>query len=134
MSEYDIDGLDELEKTLIDMIDVKYPKELEKLIIQIAYEVQGETKENQDKKVRRITSRLINGWRVGKPKRIGGEIFIEVYNNVEYAEAVEYGHRCGKDGFYEGAHMFEIAMTKLATRLPAYLKSWLDDFIKEQGL
>ncbi len=134
MSEYDVCGLDELEKTLSNMIDVKYPKELERLIIQIAYEVQGETKLNQDKKVRRITSRLINGWRVGKPKRIGGELYIEVYNNVEYAEAVEYGHRCGKSGFYEGAHMFELAMAKLDSRLPAYLKGWLDKFIKEQGL
>ncbi len=134
MSDYDVGGLDELEKTLLEMIEVKYPEELKKLLVQIAYEVQGETKENQDKKVRRITSRLINGWRVGKVKKKGGEYYIEIYNNIKYAEHVEYGHRTRGGGYYEGAHMLEIALTKLENRLTPYLKGWLDNFIKEHGL
>ncbi len=134
MSDYEIGGLDELEKTLLEMIEVKYPKELEKLLVQIAYELQGETKKVQDTKVRRITGRLINGWRVGKVKKKAGEYYIEIYNNVEYAEHVEYGHRNRGGGYYEGAHMLEISLKKLEKRLTPYLKGWLDNFIKEHGL
>ncbi len=130
MSDYDINGLNELEKNLKEMIDKKYPEELEKLVLQMGYELQGETKERTP----RVTNRLRNGWRVGKIKRKGGEIYIEVYNNVEYAEPVEYGHRTGKSGYKEGVHMLEISMSLLQNKLNPFLKRWIDNFIRENDL
>lgn len=131
-TQYDIDGLDELEKTLTEMIKVKYPKAFEKLVIQIAYELQGMCKEETEH--HKITGRLQDGWRVGKIKRKNGGLYVEVYNNVEYAEAVNYGHRVGKNGFVEGVYMLEVSMEKLSGRLTPYLKAWIDKFVKENGL
>ncbi len=129
-TEYSIDGLDKLEKTLTQMIQVKYPREFERLVIQIAYEMQGRCKEKTPVK----TSRLRDGWRVGKLKRKEGGLYVEVYNNIEYAEFVNYGHRVGKSGYKEGVYMLEISMKEMERRLTPYLKAWLNKFIKENGL
>ncbi len=130
MSDYDVDGLDWLEKTLIDMTYNKYPKEFEAMMIKLAYELQGATKEKTPVK----TNRLRSAWRVGKVKRKGDEIFIEVYNNVEYAEFVEYGHRVGENGYKEGEHMLEISLKEIESKLTPYLKSWINNFIEANGL
>ncbi len=129
-TEYSIDGLDKLEKTLTEMIKVKYPREFEKLVIQIAYEMQGRCKEKTPK----VTSRLRDGWRVGKLKRKSDGLYVEVYNNVEYAEFVNYGHRTSKNGYKEGVYMLEISMKEMEKKLTPYLKAWIEKFIRESGL
>ncbi|MDO4772990.1 MAG: HK97 gp10 family phage protein [Bacillota bacterium] len=126
---FEIEGLDSLEKTLGEMIN-KYPQEFEKLVIQVAYELQGMVKIKTPRK----TGRLRDAWRVGKVKRKDGGLYVEVYNNVEYAEFVNYGHRTGKTGFKEGVYMLEISMEKLQERMPPFLKTWIENFIRENGL
>lgn len=126
---YEVGGLNALEKTLASIIEHKYPAEFEKLVLQMAYELQGSCKDLTPV----VTSRLKDGWRVGKIKRKSGGLYVEVYNNVEYAEFVNYGHRTGK-GFKEGKFMLEISMQKLSERLTPFLKQWINNFIKEHGL
>ncbi|MBS9782647.1 MAG: HK97 gp10 family phage protein [Arcobacter sp.] len=130
MATYEVDGLDALEKTLAQMINISYPKEFEQVVIQIAYEMQGRCKELTPVK----TSRLQDAWRVGKIKRGSDGLYIEVYNNVEYAEPVNYGHRTGKSGYKEGVYMLEISIQEIQANLTPFLKSWIDNFIKEHGL
>ena len=67
----------------------QYPEEFKAMVIQVAMELQGKVKEKTPKK----TSWLQNNWKVGEVRKRGDEYVIEVYNNVEYAEAVEWGHR-----------------------------------------
>lgn len=129
-TDYSIDGLDRLEKTLTQMIKEKFPEEFEKLVMQIAYELQGMTKEKTPK----VTSRLRDGWRVGKIKRKSDGLYVEIYNNVEYAEYVNYGHRTGKRGYKEGVYMLELSMQEIQSKLPLYLKKWIDKFIRERGI
>lgn len=129
-TQYNIDGLDEMEKNLMDAIKVKYPKEFEKLVIQMAYELEGRCKE----KTPVDTSRLRDGWRVGQIKRKADGIYIEVYNDVEYAGYVNYGHRMGKTGHKEGVYMLELSMQEMQDRITPYLKSWINKFIKESGI
>lgn len=129
-TEYKVDGLDELEKALTKMIENKYPEEFEKVVLQLAYELQGSCKELTPQR----TGRLKDGWRVGKVLKNEGGVYVEVYNNVEYAEHVNYGHRTGQSGFKDGVFMLEISMEKIERRLPLYLKAWINKFIKEHGL
>lgn len=130
-TDYSFDGFDALEQQLTQMIEEEYPKEFEAMVIQLAYELQGRVKEKTPVK----TSHLRDEWKVGKIQKRGDEYYIEVYNNVEYAEPVEYGHRTrGGKGFVPGSHMMEVSLAEVAALLPGYLLGWLNDFISTHDL
>lgn len=130
-TEYRFDGLDELEQQLSRMIEEEYPAEFRAMVIQIAHELQGKVKENTPVK----TGLLQDGWKVGPIVKKGDTYYIEVYNNVEYVEPVEYGHRTrGGHGFVPGKHMMEISLEELNQALPGYLREWLSDFISTHDL
>ncbi len=130
-TDYSFEGFDALERQLARMIEQEYPEEFKALVIQIAYELQGRVKENTPKK----TGRLQDSWKVGQIEKQGDAYYIEVYNNVEYAEPVEYGHRTrGGKRFVKGKHMMAISLEEVSQRLPAYLQEWLNDFISTHDL
>ena len=132
MSQSDIviEGLDEFEKKLAKIISHDYPCEFEKMVIQVATDLQTATADATPVD----TSHLQGNWFVGELVKRGNNYFIEVYNNVEYAELVEYGHRTKSGGFVEGAHMMEISVELLKIQLPSYLRDWLSDFINKHDL
>lgn len=132
MSQTDIviEGLDEFEKKLAKIISHDYPREFEKMVIQIATDLQTATADATPVD----TSRLQENWFVGDLVKRGNDYYIEVYNNVEYAEPVEYGYRTKNGGFVEGAHMMEISVELLKIQLPSFLRDWLSDFINNHDL
>lgn len=130
-TDYRFDGFEGLEKQLIKMIEQDFPAEFEQLVIQIAYELQGQVKENTPKGP---TGRLRDGWSVGSIKKQGDEYVIEVYTNVEYAGHVEHGHRLPAGGFVPGRHMMEISLEVVSMRLPPFLNAWLSEFISTHQL
>ena len=132
MSSSDIilDGFDEFEKKLTKIIEQTYPKEFEQMVIQIASDLQTAVQDATPVD----TTHLQQNWFIGDLVKRGNEYYIEVYNNVEYAEPVEYGHRTVSGGFVEGAHMMELSVELLKLQLPAYLKYWLSDFISKHDL
>ena len=76
-----------------------------------------------------------DSWKVGPIVKKGDTYYIEVYNNVEYAEPVEYGHRTrGGRGFVPGKHMMELSLEELNQALPGFLREWLSDFISTHDL
>lgn len=130
-TEYTFDGLDRMERNLSQMIEQKYPAEFKKMVKQIASELQGAAKQ----KTPTDTTWLRDNWQVGSLIKRGNEYYIEVYNNVEYAEPVEYGHRKrGGRGFVRGAHMMSISLNEINNRLPRYLRNWIQDFIATHDL
>ncbi|MEY8232836.1 HK97 gp10 family phage protein [Oscillospiraceae bacterium 50-16] len=130
-TDYSFEGFDALERQLTQMIEQKFPEEFKQKVIDIAYELQGQAKQRTPHR----TGILQEGWKVGKLEKRGDEYYIEVYNNVEYAEPVEYGHRTrGGKGFVKGKHMMAISLEEVSARLPAYLQEWLNDFISTHDL
>lgn len=141
-TEYRLDGLDEWEQALARAVDEQYPAEFEAMVVQAAQELAGKAKQKTPK----ATGRLQNGWRVGEIRKNGGEYVIEVCNNVEYAEAVEYGHRQQpgryvpaigrrlKAGTVRGSHMLELSLAELNAVLPGYLREWLDNFLNTHDI
>lgn len=134
-SDYHFDGFDEWEKKLSQMIEHDYPEEFKAVIIQIAEELQGRTKEKTPHK----TGHLQDSWKVGQIKKSGDAYYIEVANdisaNVKYAEPVEYGHRTrGGKGFVPGVHMFELSLEEVSQWLPSFLNNWLNDFLNSHDL
>ena len=132
MSQTDIviEGLDEFEKKLVQIISHDYPHEFEQMVIQVANDLKDATADITPVD----TSHLQENWFVGELVKRGNDYYIEVYNNVEYAEPVEYGHRTKKGGFVEGAHMMERSVELINIQLPSYLRDWLIDFINKRDL
>lgn len=141
-TEYRLDGLDEWEAALAQAVEQQYPEEFERMVIQVAQELAGKVKEKTPKQ----TGRLQNAWTVGGIRKSGDGYVIEVYNNVEYAEAVEWGHR-QEPGRYvpalgkrlkaqtvKGAHMMELSLQELETMLPGFLKEWLNHFLNTHDI
>lgn len=130
-TEYSFDGLDALEKQLSRMIEQEYPQEFRKMVVQIAYELQGKCKV----KTPHVSGILQDNWKVGPIKRDADGYSIEVYNNVEYAEPVEYGHRTrGGKGFIKGKHMMTLSLEEVTQSLPGHLQDWLSDFLSTHDL
>lgn len=130
MSDIIVEGLDEFEKALTKEIEINYPREFEKMVIQIAIDLQTAVQDATPVR----TSHLQENWFVGDLVKRGNTYYIEVYNNVEYAEPVEYGHRTKNGGFVEGAHMMEISIELLKIKLPQHLRNWLSDMLNKLEL
>lgn len=130
-TDYSFEGFDALERQLAQMIEQEFPEEFKQKVIDIAYELQGQVKQRTPHQ----TGVLQEGWKVGRLEKRGNEYYIEVYNNVEYVEPVEYGHRTrGGKGFVKGRHMMAISLEEVSERLPSYLQEWLNDFISTHDL
>ena len=123
-TEYTFDGLDEWEKNLAQIIDRQYPEEFKQMVIDIAEQALGKAKELTPVQ----TGRLRDAWNLGTIEKRGDYYYLEIYNNVEYAEPVEYGHRMRGGGFKKGAHMLEVSLQEVERKLPDYLRAWLADF------
>lgn len=125
-TDYSFDGLDEWEKALSKAIATEYPAEFEQMVLDVAAQLRNRVREHTPVK----TGTLRREWYVGDIIKKGDEYYIEVYNNTEYVEHVEHGHRTpGGKNFVKGKHMMEISMTELNQVLPAYLRTWLNDFL-----
>lgn len=77
---------------------------------------------------------LRNSWQITNVSKIGNGYEVILFNNVEYAVYIEYGHRVMSKGeqvgFVKGKFMMTLSMKEIEQQLPRYLKTdfqkWLD--------
>lgn len=127
---YEVGGLDEYCQHLFEVASNAYPKAFDELVKQIALDLVAAVVPDTPKD----TGFLREGWEVGEIKRVGNARVIEVYNNMEYADFVEYGHRIKGGSYKEGVFMLTIKLKDLQRRLPLYLKDWLANFLRTHKL
>jgi hypothetical protein len=66
---------------------------------------------------------LRRNWQVGNVEKRGNAYVVEIFNNVEYASYVEFGHRTrDHKGWVEGRFMATISMQEIERQLPAFLE------------
>lgn len=66
---------------------------------------------------------LRRNWQVGNVEKHGNAYVIEIFNNVEYASYVEYGHRTrNHKSWVEGRFMSTISMQEIERELPRFLE------------
>lgn len=71
----------------------------------------------------RTGGNLRRNWQVGNVERQGNAYIVEIFNNVEYASHVEYGHMTkNHKGWVEGRFMATISMQEIESQLPAFLE------------
>ncbi|MEG1896306.1 MAG: HK97 gp10 family phage protein [Oscillospiraceae bacterium] len=128
-TEFEFDGLEELDKNLAQIIEKQYPEEFKAMIVRAAGEL--------DKRVKGLTpvknGNLQKSWDIGKVVKEGDTYSVEVYTNTEYAAPVEYGHRAGSR-FVKGKHMMQISLSQINQLMPSFLEEWIDDFLAEHPL
>lgn len=125
MSGVDTSGMDEFDKALAQIIEHDYPSEFLALLAQISVDWKKTVEDLTPVR----THHLQENWFIDDIEKKGNVYVITLYNNVEYAEPVNYGHRTKGGGFVEGAHMIEVACDMLDTMLPGYLKDWMSNFL-----
>lgn len=66
---------------------------------------------------------LRRNWQVGSVVKQGNAYIVEIFNNVEYASYVEYGHRTrDHKAWVEGRFMATISMQEIERELPKFLE------------
>ncbi|PCN42273.1 hypothetical protein B9C88_21475 [Brevibacillus laterosporus] len=78
------------------------------------------------------TGELARNWRVGNITKQGNYYVVEVFNNVEYAPYVEYGHRTrGGTGWVGGRYMMTFSMKEIEKEFPKYLEKRQAELIND---
>lgn len=93
---------------------------IQDFLLEMAYRAERKIK----KRTPVDTGDLRKRWTVGKVIRKGNSYIVEIYNNLEYAPYVEFGHRTGADltKWVEGRFMMTISIKEIERELPQYLE------------
>ncbi|MNC47192.1 hypothetical protein D3C75_962420 [compost metagenome] len=93
---------------------------IREFLLEMAYKAVGKIKRRTPVKSRHLR----DSWQVGNVVRKGDGYEVEIFNNVEYAPYVEYGHRTGKDltQWVEGRFMMTISMKEIERQLPKFME------------
>lgn len=127
-TEYNLDAyFDAVERNVLRKLEMHYPKEFENFIIQLAQRLMGYVVTKTPKK----TGDLQKGWKVSRVYKKGSTYYVDVYNNMEYVDHVEHGHRKrGGKGLVKGAHMMSLSMAQIEAEAPARIRVWLHDYLE----
>lgn len=148
---FEIKGLDKYQNAMLNLVQIRFPEEFEKEVIELANRLLRKVKKRTPVGVYEDGTSggdLRKHWQIGNLVKEGNGYYIEVFNNLHYAPHVEYGHRTrlgktkypekykskGKIAFVPGRHMLKISVEELNKELPGHLSRWLDRVIKEVGL
>ena len=75
---------------------------------------------------------LRRGWTIGQLKKSGSIYEIEVINNTEYAQYVEFGHRTSNhQGWVNGRFMMTISADEIDQQAPAIIERKLTRMLRE---
>ena len=66
---------------------------------------------------------------------VGNNFEVEIWNSVEYASYIEWGHRTrGGNGWVEGYYVLTISIQQVENAMPARFNSTFTKFLKERGV
>lgn len=77
------------------------------------------------------TGHLRRNWAATTVEKHGDTYTVTVFNPVEYAPYVEYGHRTPGGGFVKGQFMLTLSEQELERIAPGILEKKLEAFLKE---
>lgn len=89
------------------------------------------------RKVKKLTpvesGELRRNWKVTNVFKQGNSYVVELYNNTDYAQFIEYGHRSGIDltEWTEGRFMMTISIQEIERELPIYLDKRMTQLLND---
>lgn len=128
--EFDFSQFEEMDNRYKKMLSENaVEKWMQELLLELAYRAVAKIK----KRTPVDTGVLRQRWDLGGIIRKGDGYEVEIFNNVEYAPYVEYGHRTGKDltGWVEGRFMMTISMKEIEREMPKFLERKQTEFLNK---
>lgn len=123
---FDLSEMENLAKTFKKATDERIvDRWIRDFLLEMAYRADRKIKKRTPVGIGTPTpGNLRRNWQVGKVVKKGNAYEVEIFNNVEYAPYVEYGHRTGKDltEWVEGRFMMTISMKEIEKQLPKYIE------------
>ena len=65
---------------------------------------------------------------------VGDMLEVTIFNNMDYASYVEFGHRAGADTWVKGYFMLTISISEVQRAIPARFEKAFEQFLKERGV
>jgi len=120
----------ELRNKFIKM-DKEFDSFLRNFLLEMGLRALADTKRNTPVD----TGLLRNSWLLGDITRKGDTLEIELYNPIEYASFMEYGHMTrNRDGWVEGQFMCTIAINRIESQIPARFETAFNIWIRSLGM
>lgn len=121
-------GFDEFEQSINDMIS-NIDEKISNKLGQIGDEVVADTQLTTPV----LTGNLRRSWTRSDVEKTGTTYTVEVGTNVDYAEAVEFGHRVGS-GFVRGQFMLTNAVERKKRNIDRDMEDLINDITEELRL
>lgn len=137
-----IDGLEELQETLNDLVK-KYPDKAGEILKSNARQLRKDV----TKEVRKVTDNYgkskqslakVGSYRISPVQGYGMNQYIEISAKAPHFHLVEKGHELVKNGvnigFVPGKHMMENTIKRHQEIVPETVSNMIDELLKEGGL
>ncbi len=121
-------GFDGFEESINDMIS-SFDEKISNKLGQIGDEVIADTQLNTPV----LTGNLRRSWTRSEVEKTGTTYRVECGTNVDYAEAVEFGHKVGS-GFVRGQFMLTNAVEKKKRNINSDMEELINDITEELRL
>lgn len=129
----DFSELEKLEKEM-KITAQEFDNFLRNFLIQMVLRVIAKTKPRTPVD----TGALRAGWDIGELKGSGKEISVEIFNPMEYATDIEYGHRIVRGGievgYYNGRFMLKTSIDEIDKEMPIRYQAQFRRFCARRGL
>lgn len=124
----DFEALKKLKKKIDKLSEADYSKMSEEAIKELALKMLARVKEITPTD----TGLLRNSWDITQVIKNGDVYKIEIFNPIEYATYVEYGHRTGNhNGWVAGKFMMTIAAKEIDEMAPSVVKKIIMKHLRE---
>lgn len=136
---FDYSAFEEWAKQIDKLVDNKTAEKMTKqTLLELATAVLRRTKQ----KTPVISGHLRRNWQIGQVIKNGDYYEIEVFNPIEYAEFVEYGHRQEvgryvpalgkklKQPYVEGQHMLRLSVQEVEELMPEVLEQKMAEMME----
>lgn len=121
LGSFDYSGFKDMAKSFQKALDERVIERwIREFLLEMAFRAERKIK----KRTPVDSGHLRRNWQVGNVEKRGNAYVVEIFNNIEYASFVEYGHRTkNHKGWVEGRFMATISMQEIERQLPKFLEN-----------
>lgn len=136
--DFDIKGLDELQKELTKAIK-KYPDKAEEKLESLSKEFKKRVVQLTKQNTNKYSGKLLKGFKLDKIRGYGVNMEKDFRGTAPHFHLIEKGHEQvtadGRNiGFVPGLYLVKQARDEFAERLPEDMQDLIDEIVKECGL
>lgn len=118
--------LQELQKRL-QQTQNQIPQLIQEIVDDISNEFLQEVKQRTPAS---DNNKLKNNWKKRVIAGKNGSYTVEIYNDLEYASSIEYGHKTESNGFKQGHFMMTITQQDIENRMNSLVQPKLEKALK----